>query len=150
VTATVIAAIPNSDSGIITACSANSDGAMRVIDAQNNATCSNTETQLSWSAAQTAIAKFDYDASDPYSPGVYNSMTSRNIAAYKRVDTDDFSGYCIHLNFTPRYASQSQFSLYDVDVSNRDMVTSDCGTGYEFLVLNTASSTPSGAIFFSE
>jgi hypothetical protein len=42
------AAIPNTASGVITACAAIQGGALRAIDAQAGATCKNTETTVGW------------------------------------------------------------------------------------------------------
>ena len=45
---TAIAAIPDSNSGAITGCYANSNGALRIINAQSGATCLSTEHRITW------------------------------------------------------------------------------------------------------
>ena len=45
---TAIAAIPDSNSGVITGCYANSNGALRIIDAQSGASCLSSEHRITW------------------------------------------------------------------------------------------------------
>ena len=47
-TLAAVAAIPDSQSGEITGCYANSDGALRIIDAEAGETCREDETEISW------------------------------------------------------------------------------------------------------
>lgn len=47
-TATVLAAIPDSTTGVITACYKASTGAIRVIDAESGQACSKSEAALAW------------------------------------------------------------------------------------------------------
>lgn len=50
VTTGVFAAIPNSNTGVISACRDNVTGALRAIDTQSGATCSSSERVLRWSS----------------------------------------------------------------------------------------------------
>jgi hypothetical protein len=91
VTVGVFAAIPNSSTGIITACRANNDGSLRAIDAQNGAACSGNETALKWSKGLPALkdgngqvlGDFIDDSSIPNTPtvvDVYNHTINRLIS----------------------------------------------------------------------
>jgi hypothetical protein len=145
------AAIPHSVTKEISACRDNTSGALRVIDAEASATCNTGETGLSWSGAQTAIAAYDYDESDPLGPGVYNASNSRNVASQKignyETENSSMAGICMHLSFTPKFVSpQPAYSTYDADGAGSDIVESACGSGYEYF----ATSAARVSFFFSE
>jgi hypothetical protein len=149
VASATFAAIPHTVTKEISACRNDSTGALRVIDAEASETCSTGETGLSWSGAQTAIATYDYDVSDPLGPGVYSASKSRNVASQKigsyETETSSIAGVCIHLNFTPKFANpQPAYTTYDTD--SADIVTTACGSGYEYF----ATSAARESFFFSE
>lgn len=53
-TAVATAAVPDSDTGVITACYAAGNGGVRIIDAEAGETCRNSETVLTWNQAGPA------------------------------------------------------------------------------------------------
>lgn len=149
----VFAAIPHTVTKEISACRDDIDGALRVIDAQANETCDTGEAGLSWSGAQTAIATFDYDDTDPMGPGMYSSSKSRNVAAQKVGSYDAGNGnsygtgICLHLNFVPKFSNPvPTYSIYETDESGSEIVENACGAGYEYYAMNASRTS----YFFSE
>lgn len=140
------AEMPHTDTKLISACRDNSTGSLRVIDAQASETCDTGETSLTWSGAQSAIARFD--PSDSFlENGLYNASKSRNISSYIVGSYDDGNGndygtgYCINVNFTPRFVSPTPtYSLSDGG-SEADLVTNACGLGYDYFLKNTSGIT---------
>jgi hypothetical protein len=147
------ASIPHSDTKEISACRDNSNGGLRVIDAQANETCTGSETALSWSGAQSSIASFYYDSSEPTGNGVFDAVKSRNIADKKTAayidpySNEALPGTCIHLTFVPKFVSpMPAYSIYEMDGTGADVVASTCGAGYEYFLMNTARAS----YFFTE
>lgn len=115
-TAVVFAAIPNSTTGVISACRANSDGAMRVIDAQAGATCEETETAINWASAgdgdstHSASLRLEPNPEDSTSY-VMSPARSRNIvqAVVKQdVNNPDYRALCVQVNFSPEHTRSTQ------------------------------------------
>lgn len=112
VAAVTFASIPHSTTGVISACRANSDGAVRVIDAESGATCEASETAMSWASAadgnssHSALLRLDPNPEDSTNY-VMNPARSRNIVDVKTVNIPDGEGarmLCIKAAFDPEVA----------------------------------------------
>lgn len=109
-TAAVFAQIPHSTTGVISACRANSDGTVRLIDTQANGVCEQDETAVSWASAgdgdssHSALARLVPNPQDPLNY-VLDSTRSRNVVNVKTVDLDPensiYRMLCIQLTFSP-------------------------------------------------
>lgn len=115
-TAAVFAAVPHSVTGVISACRANSNGAIRVIDAQAGATCEETETAMNWASAadgdstHSASLRVEPDPEDATSY-VMNPARSRNIVkamVKEDVNNPDYRALCVQVNFSPEHTRTTQ------------------------------------------
>lgn len=143
----VDAVIPDSQTSLITACRNNASGSLGVLDDQVGVFCKNMETQLTWSGARSAIARFDYVPSDPHGPGVFSPQESRGIDTYKAVVYEGLPGYCIHVPFRPKFVSPNlAYTLHADDQDERSIVSTSCGPGFEYLSFSLANTS----VFFTE
>ncbi len=115
-TVAVFAAIPHSTTGVISACRANADGAIRVIDAEAGATCEETETALSWASAgdgdstHSASLRLVPNPEDPTN-FVMSPERSRNIVQVTTKEDVNNPGYralCIQVAFSPEHTRSTQ------------------------------------------
>jgi len=166
VTVVAFAAIPDSNTKVITACRNNFSGALKAIDAQNGATCGLFETSLSWSGdltpsssggAKTAVFHLTEDSSDPDFAYVYNPDLSRGIVGVKKLvannpinNPTDNRGYCLDLDFKILYSNEIFGFVYYPAILEGTSINIDdvCGTGFDVLV--GANINDKKAIFFSE
>ena len=172
-TVAVFAAIPNSSTGLISACRNNLTGALRAIDAQSGATCGFGSTGLSWPSTSTgdgdsthsALLRVEASLADP-TDYVMDPARSRNIVDAKMVyDTTPGSegkSLCIKVAFTPEVkviSATEQVGMIptlDVKIPNQGMgileaITYTCGSGYNavaFLNPSSGNANPQ-SIFFS-
>jgi hypothetical protein len=115
--AVVTAGIPSAG-GTISACYKINGGDLRVIDAEANAACKNTESPISWpsqassggSGVQSAYAFLNPDAT-------LNTQFSKNISGIHRINiTADKYIVCFDIPFTPKWMK------YDKSTSSFDPV----------------------------
>lgn len=115
-TAVVFAAIPHSTTKVISACRANDNGAIRVIDAQAGATCEETETALNWASAgdgdstHSASLRLVPDPQDSTN-FVMSPQRSRNIVQVTTKEDVNNPGYrtlCIQVTFDPEHTRSTQ------------------------------------------
>jgi len=153
------AAIPHSTTGVISACRANADGAIRVIDAEASATCSGSETAMSWVSANdgdsshSALARLEADSQDANNY-VLNTTRSRNVVDVKTVNDPENEGYrvlCIKLTFNPEVlditstiqagmSSTLALEMRSQGGSTGDAIDYYCGNDYHvFTALNPDS-----------
>ncbi len=97
---------------------------------------------------QSAIVRFDYNADEPFGPGIYNSSKSRGVVALKRVETSNYgSGYCIQLDFNAKYVSStSVYAIYSSDPNEVAIFSDYCSAPFEYFAWGTAAQS----IFFTE
>lgn len=104
-TMAAFAAIPHSTTGVISGCYATSDGAVRVIDAQDSETCEPGETALNWNVAgagsqTSAVLHLDPDPNDN-TTYVMDAARSRNVLDVKTLDLEGNKYLCIKVAFRP-------------------------------------------------
>lgn len=143
-TAGVMAAIPHSTSGVISACRNTFTGALKAIDTQSGAGCGVFETPLNWNSHQSGVVFFEHMPSSPGSDfyGSYNPAKSRNVTSVKAVlpaeDTagGGIGGFCVDLPFAPLVAvSDAGADITSYYAAKGDgSVTSYCGAGYDFYI----------------
>lgn len=169
VTVGVFAAIPDSNTKLITACRNNFSGALKAIDAQNGATCGLFETSLSWSGditppssgggVETAVFHPSPDSSEPGFNIVYNPTFSRGIINLKKLvandpinNPDDVRGYCIELGFDVLYSNEfdpgGAIVYPAVEDGRWPLVDSACGPGFDAYI--DGGSNLNKPVFFSE
>lgn len=169
----VFAAIPDSNTKLITACRNNFSGALKAIDAQSGASCGLFETSLVWSGdltspssggSKTAVFHATPDTSDPDFTYVYNPTFSRGILEVKKLvandpvnNPGDFRGYCLELGFTVLYSNSNEAGqdvFYPASLEGTDLnIDTACGSGYDALIASSFSSgVPAGKreVFLSE
>lgn len=151
-TVAVFAAIPHSTTGVISACRANADGAIRVIDAEASATCEASETPISWVSAadgdstHSALLRLEPNSEDATNY-VMNSTRSRNIVQVTTREDENNPGYralCIQVAFNPEEIHSTQatqvgigggnpmlpIELRSQGDSNGEVIDYYCGTEY--------------------
>lgn len=162
----VFAAIPDSVTGRITGCRNNNTSTLKVIDAQNGATCSANETMLSWWSTgattntnptpKTAIFHLTADSSDPDFNHVYDPTLSRGIIAAKKLvandpvnNPTDNRGYCVELGFTVLYSSSPNgAAVYETILPGvQAQIDELCGPGFDAFIQAWADEK---AVFFAE
>lgn len=171
-TAAVFAAIPNSSTGLISACRNNLTGALRAIDAQVGATCGFGSTALSWPSTNTgdgdsthsALLRLKPDPSDPANYVIDNTR-SRNVLDVKTVadpnpENADYRSLCVKLTFTPEVkvvgsvdvlggGSLTNISIVTDGEATAGGITGVCGSGYHGIAfLNPNSGDAVGRSFF--
>lgn len=161
--AVAFASVPHSVTGVISACRANADGVIRVIDGEAGATCEASETAMSWASAgdgnssHSALLRLEPDSEDPTSY-VMNPARSRNIVDVKTVNIPDSDGarmLCIKATFDPEVmdvttavqagmggGASLQLDLRSQGGSNGEVLDIFCGTDYQAMsYLNPSSNT---------
>lgn len=147
ISSSVFAAIPHSTTKMISACRDNSTGALKVIDAENSATCGGSETLLTWGGEQTAVVHISNDSNSNY-PFEYDAELSRNAATVVKVsEVGALDGFCVDLPFTPIHSSDSQNTFYQGNLELSQDMTDFCGenTNYEAFIFGGV-----GSYFFTE
>jgi hypothetical protein len=112
-TAGVFAAIPDSNTGIISGCRNTASGALRAIDAQNSETCDSSETPISVASASaipaptSAMLRLALDPNNSHK-FLMDTGRSRNIVKFDIKDDPDpdnaAAGYqtaCLQVAFMP-------------------------------------------------
>ena len=145
-------AIPHSTSKVITACRNDSNGTLKVINAEIGETCGSSASVLSWDGSQSAIVHIDNDQNAQTFPLSYNPNKSRNILNVTRVYSDGISipsdGFCIDLSFRPLYGSDRGSSQIEVDFDENGTLEAYCGQSTDYEAFIAAGN--SGSWFFSE
>jgi hypothetical protein len=161
-TVAVLAAIPDSDTGVISACRNNLSGSLRAIDAQSSATCNSLETSLSWQSDPVAYVTMN-DGSDSNgmpTPQI-TATASRGVTDVKYVSVlsdpeDPNSVYridylCFNVSFVPRMAYDTSIGNMHIQVytSSTDSATvqDHCGTGWNVAIAAGASTGTGNYVF---
>lgn len=151
-TAGVFAAIPHSTTGIISACRANSDGTVRLIDTQAGASCNGSETAISWASGDSSHSALLRINPDPENPRnfVMDSARSRNVVNFKvEVDPEDplSKSACVQLTFNAEMSEvrlaapgsigmgpQIAAYLRSDSTSNAEWIDYICGSNYNAII----------------
>lgn len=141
------AAIPDSETKMISACRDNTSGSLKVIDAENSATCSGSETLLTWGGERTAVMHVSNDSTSSY-PFEYDAELSRNVTSVDQISgVGTLDGFCVDLPFTPIHSSDQENTFYQGNLELGQDMTDFCGTGtsYDAFIFGGV-----GSYFFSE
>lgn len=155
-TVAVFAAIPHSTTGIISACRANSDGAMRVIDAQAGAVCEETETAINWASAGDGDSTHSASLRLEPNPGdatnyVMNPARSRNIVQVTTKEDVNNPGYravCIQAAFDPEHTRSTETSQPGIGMGGTLAIELRTQEGYSAQAIDYYCGTEYNAIAY--
>ncbi len=103
-TMAAFAAIPHSSTGLVAGCYTNATGAVRVIDAEANDTCTGNETGLSWSTStsdsSSAMLRLVPDPNDNLTY-VMDTSRSRNVLDVHTLELEGNKYLCVKVAFRP-------------------------------------------------
>jgi hypothetical protein len=141
------AAIPDSETKVISACRDNTSGSLKVIDAENSGTCSGSETLLTWGGEQTAVVHIGNDSTSSF-PFKYEPSFSRNVTSVAQsVGVGSLDGFCVDLPFVPLHSSDEETTFYQGNLELGQNVGDLCGTSpsYDAFIVGGV-----GSYFFTE